>query len=74
MENKDSLSDKQHTYTFSNGYKMPLIGLGTFQLIEKESIVNAIVNIGYRHLDTAWLYMNEELIGEALKEVFEKHP
>eukprot|EP00347_Sterkiella_histriomuscorum_P003616 403363605 len=49
---------------------MPLIGLGTFQLNSKEAIVNAIQNLGYRHIDTAWLYQNEELIGEALQEVF----
>ena len=52
------------------GALMPMIGLGTFQLASKESIVNAIVNLGYRHIDTAWLYMNEGLIGEALDEVF----
>lgn len=38
--------------------KMPKVGMGTFQLLNKESLVNAIVNIGYRHIDTAWLYEN----------------
>lgn len=51
---------------------MPLVGLGTFQLMDKDAMVNAIVKLGYRHLDTAWLYQNEEIIGEALKEVFAK--
>ncbi len=55
----------------SNGLSMPLIGLGTFQLLSKEAIVTAIRDLGYRHLDTAWLYQNEEIIGEALKEVLE---
>ena len=53
----------------SNGLSMPLIGLGTFQLVSKEAIVTAIGDLGYRHLDTAWLYQNEEIIGEALQEV-----
>lgn len=50
----------------SNGQNMPLVGLGTFQLFNKESIVNSVENLGYRHLDTAWLYQNENIIGEAL--------
>jgi diketogulonate reductase-like aldo/keto reductase len=29
------------------------------------------VNLGYRHLDTAYIYENEEVVGAALKEVFE---
>jgi diketogulonate reductase-like aldo/keto reductase len=37
--------------------------------MSKEAIVKAILEVGYRHLDTAWLYQNEEIIGEALKEV-----
>lgn len=53
-------------YTLSNGMKMPLIGLGTYMLNNKDSIVNAIHNLGYRHIDTAAVYYNEELIGEAL--------
>ena len=44
----------------SNGQRMPLVGLGTFSLKDKDSIVNAIVNLGYRHLDTAYFYANEQ--------------
>ena len=40
--------------------------------MDKEAIVNAVLNLGYRHLDTAWLYQNEELIGEAIQEVLIK--
>jgi D-arabinose 1-dehydrogenase len=58
-----------NTVQLSNGLSMPLIGLGTFQLVSKDAIVTAIGDLGYRHLDTAWLYQNEEIIGEALKEV-----
>jgi len=58
-----------NTVQLSNSLSMPLIGLGTFQLVSKDAIVTAIGDLGYRHLDTAWLYQNEEIIGEALKEV-----
>ena len=40
--------------------------------MDKDAIVNAVLNLGYRHLDTAWLYQNEELIGEAIQEVLLK--
>jgi aldehyde reductase len=58
------------TVQLSNGAFMPMIGLGTFQLMDKAAITSAIVKVGYRHLDTAWLYKNETLIGEALKDVW----
>lgn len=58
------------TVQLTNGARMPLIGMGTFQLMEKEPLVNAMVNLGYRHIDTAWLYQNEELIGEALRDSY----
>jgi len=66
------MEKQKDTVILSNGASMRLIGLGTFQLMDKDAIVNAILNLGYRHLDTAWLYNNEEIIGKALAEVFEK--
>lgn len=49
---------------------MPLVGLGTYLLKDKDLIENAVANAGYRHIDTAYFYATEEIIGEALKEVF----
>lgn len=53
----------------SNGYKIPKLGLGTFLMTDenetKEVILNAI-KVGYRHFDTAQMYNNEHVIGEAL--------
>ena len=53
---------------------MPKVGLGTFTMSEKERDVavlkKAILEDGYRHIDTATLYENEELIGETLEEIF----
>ncbi|CAL1385661.1 unnamed protein product [Linum trigynum] len=58
--------------TLNNGFKMPIIGLGTWQMGGKEIkglIMNAI-KIGYRHFDCAADYKNEAEIGEALAEAF----
>lgn len=57
-----------------SGANMPLLGFGTF-LCEKEvtkaSVLKAL-EVGYRHIDTAYVYQNEDHIGEALTEAFEK--
>jgi diketogulonate reductase-like aldo/keto reductase len=45
--------------TFNNGVKFPSIGLGTFASSEgdcKTVVVDAILNKGYRHIDTASIY------------------
>lgn len=59
--------------TLNNGVKFPQIGLGTFQSSEgdcKIVVREAIINHGYRAIDTATIYNNEEAIGEALQEAF----
>lgn len=59
--------------TLSNGKKMPQIGLGTFLSTPEELkpvVKSAIIDHGYRHIDTASIYNNEEAIGEALQECF----
>jgi diketogulonate reductase-like aldo/keto reductase len=59
--------------TFNNGNKFPQIGLGTFLSTEGDTVkvvYEAIVTNGYRHIDTASIYQNEEAIGEALQQAF----
>lgn len=54
----------------NNGVKMPLIGFGTWKLAGDaglHAIRTAIVS-GYRLLDTAQMYENEEIVGQAVKE------
>lgn len=63
------------TMKLESGQEMPLIGLGTYTLTESDNvdlIARAIVDIGYRHIDTACMYKNENIVGEALKKAFEK--
>lgn len=56
----------------SNGIKMPAIGLGTWQSRSDQVIaaVKTAIKTGYRLIDTASGYQNEEAIGVALKELF----
>lgn len=56
--------------TLNNGVKMPMVGLGS-HMIPKDQMSKVIAmayEVGYRKIDTAWLYENEEFIGKALKE------
>ena len=57
--------------TLNNGIKMPLEGFGVFQVPDpaqcKQAVLDAI-NSGYRLIDTAAAYMNEEAVGAAIKE------
>jgi diketogulonate reductase-like aldo/keto reductase len=54
----------------NDGNKIPLLGLGTWQLKkgkECEEAVLAALRLGYRHIDTAAIYSNEESVGSALE-------
>ena len=56
--------------TLNTGAKMPLEGFGVFQIpdaVECERVVYDAIKTGYRLLDTAAAYMNEEALGKAVK-------
>lgn len=56
--------------SLSNGVKMPVLGYGVYQVTKdecKECVLNAL-KAGYRSIDTAQSYFNEEEVGEAIKE------
>ena len=56
--------------TLNNGLNMPLFGLGTYQAHgrEVEKAVRAALDEGYRLIDTAAMYGNEEEVGKAIRE------
>ncbi|KAK6012674.1 hypothetical protein OSTOST_22153 [Ostertagia ostertagi] len=58
------------TITLSNGVKMPQVGLGNLAA-EVKSAVKAAIEAGYRLIDTAEAYQNEDAIGEAIKELIQ---
>lgn len=61
----------QDTFTLHNGVKMPGFGLGVYKTADGEEVINAIkyaVNAGYRAVDTAALYFNEDGVGEGIKQ------
>ncbi len=61
----------QSTTTLSNGVDMPWFGLGVYKVEEGEQVVNSVkwaIEAGYRSIDTAALYQNEEGVGQAIKE------
>jgi diketogulonate reductase-like aldo/keto reductase len=54
----------------NNNYEMPIIGLGTWRSKPEEAYeaVLSALKVGYRHIDTAAIYGNEEMIGKAIKD------
>lgn len=59
------------TYTLSNGMKMPVLGFGMWQNTNPEEAIQGIqtaIEVGYRHIDGAAAYQNEELVGKGLQE------
>ncbi|MFZ6027143.1 MAG: aldo/keto reductase [Chloroflexota bacterium] len=59
------------TVTLNNGVPMPRLGLGTFLSEVGEATQNAVrwaIEAGYRHIDTARIYRNEEDVGKAVRD------
>lgn len=56
------------TVTFNDGTEMPQLGLGTYKLRGEECVrvVREAIELGYRHIDTASVYENEEEVGQAI--------
>lgn len=68
-----------HAVELTSGHPMPLLGLGTWALEGSRctQVVRQALDLGYRHIDTAYMYRNQEVVGKALadsgvdrKEVF----
>ena len=59
-----------------DGNLMPQIGQGTFQMNNQsilEQRIRDAIEIGYRHIDTAYAYQNEAIIGKVLQQLFQQN-
>lgn len=58
------------TVKLNNGVEMPILGFGVYQVPdynECEKVVSEAFEVGYRLIDTAQAYFNEEAVGSAIK-------
>lgn len=65
------LNNIQSTTTLHNGVKMPWLGLGVFKVEDGAEVVHSVkaaLEAGYRSIDTAAIYGNEEGVGKAIAE------
>ena len=70
LKRRFNKEDMMNYTTLANGVEMPMEGFGVFQVPEeacKDVVLNAI-RTGYRLIDTASSYKNEEAVGQAIKE------
>lgn len=58
------------TVTLNDATEMPIIGLGTWELRGEDAVtaVRSAIDLGYRHIDTAALYKNEQEVGRAIQD------
>lgn len=66
----------QDTVTLNNGVQMPWFGLGVYKANEGSEVIHAVktaITAGYRSVDTAAVYGNEEGVGQAVKEAMEEN-
>lgn len=58
------------TVTLNSGYEMPIVGLGTYSLLDEvcANSVSATLKAGGRLIDTAYMYHNEESVGQGVRE------
>ncbi len=53
-----------------DGHTIPLLGFGTWNLTPEDArrMVAEALRIGYRHIDTAWIYRNEAAVGDGIRD------
>ncbi|MFJ7683965.1 aldo/keto reductase [Peribacillus butanolivorans] len=65
------ISSIEETITLHNGVKMPQLGFGVFKVKNGSETVESVkkaIEVGYRSIDTAAVYENEEGVGQAIRE------
>jgi len=63
------MSTELPSIEFYNGHKMPVIGLGSWSapVEEVETALKIAIDVGYRHIDTAFTYRNEKGVGNSIQ-------
>jgi len=67
----DAVTADGRARVLADGHQMPMLGLGVWQVPNGAETVNAVrwaLELGYRHIDTAQAYGNEESVGRALRD------
>lgn len=69
MTNSNTFNFDKKTVTLNSGFEMPVYGIGTYSLTGKTCVdsVAAALKSGVRLIDTAYMYRNEESVGEAIR-------
>ncbi|KAG2127641.1 NADP-dependent oxidoreductase domain-containing protein [Suillus bovinus] len=69
QRNSSTLAKLPSHYTLPSGDNIPSVALGVWQAGKGEvgNAVKTALTAGYRHIDGAWIYRNEEEVGQALK-------
>ncbi|EHA99712.1 3-oxo-5-beta-steroid 4-dehydrogenase [Heterocephalus glaber] len=69
-----NLTATSHRVPLNDGNSIPIIGLGTYldpQTTSQETCLTAVkmaIDVGYRHIDGAYLYKNEHEVGQAIRD------
>src|SRR6201982_2243069 len=67
----DAVTADGRARVLADGNEIPLVGLGVWQVENDRECVDAVrwaLELGYRHIDTAQAYGNEESVGQGLRE------
>ncbi len=65
------MTDPTTSFTLNDGNSIPAIGFGVFRIPADGSTYTAVkeaLEVGYRHIDTAQAYFNEQEVGQAIKD------
>lgn len=74
LEQTKEQTDIAPSVTLNSGYEMPVLGIGTYSLLDEtcvESVYTAIQD-GYHLVDTAYMYHNEAEVGEAIRKAIDE--
>lgn len=68
-ENMQNSSNLVPNFTLNNGVKIPILGYGTWNISGKEGLraIENALEVGYRHIDSAEYYRNEDIVGDAVR-------